>query len=143
MIRYRLVCGDGHEFEGWFRNSAAFDEQAARGQVTCPHCGAETVSKAIMAPAVSPRAGGISEAVSEPASEGASEVRALMLKLRTTLEQSADYVGPRFAEEARKVHYKEGPPRGVYGEASPEEVKSLIDEGIAVLPLPRLREDLN
>jgi len=142
MIRYRLVCGDGHEFEGWFRNSAAFDEQAARGQVTCPHCGAETVSKAIMAPAVSPRSGS-TEGAADTEVEGAREVRALMQKLRTTLEQSADYVGGRFAEEARKVHYKEGPPRGVYGEASPEEVKSLIDEGIAVLPLPRLREDLN
>ncbi len=142
MIRYRLVCGDGHEFEGWFRNSAAFDEQAARSQVTCPHCGAETVSKAIMAPAVSPRSGG-TEAAADTEAEGAREVRALMQKLRTTLEQSADYVGGRFAEEARKVHYKEGPARGVYGEASPEEVKSLIDEGIAVLPLPRLREDLN
>lgn len=141
MIRYRLVCGDGHEFEGWFRSSAAFDEQAGRGQVTCPHCGAETVSKAIMAPAVSPRAGGSDPSLAD--SESAHEVRALMQQLRTTLEQSAEYVGPRFAEEARKVHYRESPARGVYGEASPEEVKSLIDEGIAVLPLPRLREDLN
>jgi hypothetical protein len=144
MIRYSLVCKDGHEFEGWFQNSAAFDSQASRGLVECPHCGVAAVSKAMMAPAVTTRA----EAAPAPAAapqeaERAQQMYALMRKLRDAVEAKAEYVGPRFAEEARKIHYEETPERGIYGEASTDEVKALADEGIPVLPLPRMRGDLN
>lgn len=144
MIKYSLVCKDAHEFVGWFQNSAAFDLQASRGLVECPHCGNATVSKAMMAPSLGTR----TETAPAPApahqeAERAQQMYALMRKLRDAVEAKAEYVGPRFAEEARKIHYEETPERGIYGEASTEEVKALADEGIPVLPLPRLRGDLN
>jgi len=143
MIKYRLACDGGHEFEGWFRCGAAYDEQAAKGQISCPHCGSLAVTKAIMAPNVATRAGLASAPETSKEAKAAEQVRALMRQLRAAVEEKADYVGPRFAEEARKIHYDESEPRGVYGEASAEEAKALVEEGIPVLPLPRLREDLN
>jgi hypothetical protein len=142
MIKYRLACDGGHEFEGWFKSGAAYDEQAASGHITCPHCGSLAVTKAIMAPNVATRAQ-LSAPDASKEAKSAEQVRALMRQLRAAVEEKADYVGPRFAEEARKVYYDESEPRGVYGEASAEEAKALVEEGIPVLPLPRLREDLN
>jgi hypothetical protein len=145
MIKYQLACQAGHEFEGWFRSGSAYDEQAANGQITCPHCGSAEISKAIMAPNVSTRAGGaaVSPEVLKDA-RSAEQVRALMRQLRAAVEAKAEYVGPRFAEEARKIHYEDSEePRGVYGEASADEAKALVEEGIPVLPLPRVRENLN
>jgi hypothetical protein len=143
MIKYRLACDGGHEFEGWFKSGAAYDEQAAKGHISCPHCGSLSVAKAIMAPNVATRADLASASETSKEAKAAEQVRALMRQLRAAVEEKADYVGPRFAEEARKIHYEESEPRGVYGEASAEEAKALIEEGIPVLPLPRLREDLN
>lgn len=143
MIRYRLACEAGHEFEGWFKSGAAYDEQAAKGHITCPHCGCLGVTKAIMAPNVATRAGATSVSEPDRAAKTAEQVQALMHRLRAAVEEKAEYVGPRFAEEARKIHYEESEARGVYGEASAEEAKALVEEGIPVLPLPRLREDLN
>ena len=144
MIKYRLACSAGHEFEGWFQSSDAYDVQAERGQVTCPHCGTPHVAKAIMAPSVSMTA---KHAGSEPMPPGAKlssqELQGLMRRLRREIEAKADYVGPRFAEEARKMHEEEVSDRGIYGEATLDEAASLAEDGIPFLPVPRLPEDLN
>ena len=146
MIRYRLQCKDGHQFEAWFRHSGDYDRQARRGQITCPGCGSSKIEKALMAPNVAtnreqervpaPRA-------AQPPQHAPEEPKlvGIMRKLRQELAAHADYVGPQFAEEARKIHYKETEPRGIYGEATPGEVKSLEAEGIECFPLPVLPED--
>jgi hypothetical protein len=136
MIKYRLVCGSAHEFEGWFRNSAAYDAQAARGHIACPQCADTNVAKAVMAPSVA------APAAPEPAG-AQDDMQALMLRVRAEIEANAEYVGPRFAEEARRIHDEEGNPRRIYGEASLEEVRALAEDGIPCMPLPRLPKDLN
>ena len=156
MIRYQLQCEKEHGFEAWFRNSEAFDKQVKRKQVTCPECGSTKVSKAIMAPNVGvksnkksslPVPAGPSAPMPEPAdprvAEARREVMAAMRKLRKAVEDNAEYVGPKFAEEARRIHYKEAEEKGIYGEASTEEVKELTEEGIDIYPLPVLPEDQN
>lgn len=142
MIKFSLVCGEGHEFEGWFRSGAAYDAQSAGNQISCPHCGSTIVDKAIMAPAVARRA------ATEPAGRYASkvppeEIARMMRHIRDEVHAKAEYVGGRFAEEARRIHFNESPSRGIYGEASSEEVKSLAEDGIPFLPIPRLPEDMN
>ena len=145
MIRYRLQCRKGHEFEAWFRNSAAYERQAKRGQVTCVSCGSAEVSKAIMAPSVATGAEPAEITLANPEAATAAgkraELRALMRRLRAEVEKSAEYVGPRFPEEARKIHYEEAEPRGIYGEASLEDARELHEEGIEFYPLPRLEDD--
>jgi hypothetical protein len=149
MIRYRLQCRDGHEFEGWFRSSTSYDRQARRGQIACPECNVTEVSKAIMAPGLATRSAEAVEANSTSAPDGAKhaearrELLALMRKVRREVEAHAEYVGPNFAEEARKIHYEEVEQRGIYGEATSEEARGLTEEGIDFLPLPRLPEDQN
>lgn len=138
MIRYDLVCGEGHGFDGWFRDSGAFDAQAAH--LACPVCGSHSVSKAIMAPSLGRRR--------EPAPaagplEKEAALREAVRRLRRHVVENSDYVGERFPEEVRRIHYDEAPARGLYGEASPDEAKALVDEGIAVLPLPKLPEEAN
>lgn len=145
MIKYRLQCKKGHEFEGWFSDSATYDKQAKRGLVACPDCGSTKVSKAMMSPSVATR-GRESEPAQVSEADGKRqavqrEMLEMMRKVRKHVEENAEYVGPRFAEEARKIHYEEGEARGIYGEASLAEAKELVDEGIGVLPLPRLPED--
>lgn len=144
MIKYRLACSAGHEFEGWFQSSDAYDVQAGRGHVTCPYCGTPHVAKAIMAPNVALAA---KHAGSEPMPSGAKlsseELQGLMRRLRREIETKADYVGPRFAEEARRMHEEEDSSRGIYGEATLDEASSLAEDGIPFLPIPRLPEDLN
>ena len=149
MIRYRLQCHKNHEFEGWFKSSADFDKQAKRRLVGCPSCGSTKVSKALMAPNVSTKKGKTSNemTVANPQAaqhtESRRELMAAMRRLRAEVEKNAEYVGPRFAEEARKMHHEETESRGIYGEATPEEARSLEDEGIDFYPLPRLPEDQN
>ncbi|MGI9410163.1 MAG: DUF1178 family protein [Hyphomicrobiaceae bacterium] len=156
MIRYQLQCEEEHGFEAWFRNSEAFDKQVKRKQVTCPECGSTKVSKAIMAPNVGVKANKKSTLpvpaaptaqAPEPAdpriAEARREVMAAMRKLRKSVEDNAEYVGPKFAEEARRIHYKEAEEKGIYGEASTDEVKELTEEGIEIYPLPVLPEDQN
>lgn len=143
MIRYTLICKKEHEFEAWFASSSAFDAQNRDGRVLCPICGSSDVSKGVMAPNI---ATGTREQASEftlPGGETASEVEQLARKLRDHVVSSSDNVGPRFAEEARKIHYEETEPRGIYGSATTEEVNSLDEEGIDVYPLPSLPEDKN
>lgn len=173
MIRYSLQCKKGHQFEGWFANSDAFDSQAAKKQLVCPSCGSKSVAKALMAPGVvksegksaskrarkaaprstadSPEAptstvpeASVPAAAPDPAQAAAHrELRALMRKLRTEVLSKSEYVGPRFPEEARKMHHDETPARGIYGEATADEARALVEEGIDFLPLPTLPEDHN
>lgn len=150
MIRYALRCKKGHEFEGWFKGSADYERQEKRGLVSCPSCGSNKVERAVMAPAVATKGAVAPVQVARTAgpqdakrAEIQAEMMTLMRKLRTEVEKNADYVGPQFAEEARKIHYEEAPARGIYGEASPDDVKSLKEEGIEFYPLPVLPEDQN
>ena len=130
MIVYNLRCRNAHEFEGWFRDSAAFDAQSKSGKLTCPVCDSRKVEKAIMAPAVS----GAKKATVTAAE--AKKMRQFMTGLRKYVEENAENVGEKFPEEARKIHYGEIEERPIYGEASLEEAKELIEEGIDVAPLP-------
>lgn len=144
MIRYNLVCTAGHDFESWFRDAAAYDKAAKAHAVTCPECGTSDVVKALMAPSVSTarkrEAAAMKVAAPDPRQAAMVE---MMRKLRDHVTENADYVGGKFAEEARKIHYQEVEARGIYGEASPEEARSLVEEGIDFLPLPVLPEDGN
>ncbi len=158
MIRYALACAKGHSFESWFQNSAAYDKQAKRGLVTCPVCGSQKVEKEIMSPRVAgARKRGEPPAPSnDTANNQASEktpvamvspqeheLRKKLKELREHLTQNADYVGPKFPEEARKMHYGEIEHRSIYGEASPDEARKLHDEGVEFHPLPVLPDDRN
>lgn len=144
MIRYRLKCAKDHVFEAWFRNSADYDAQVAGGRVTCPLCGSKRVAKTLMAPSI---------AASGPGERGPgaardrerlkSEMIRVMQDIRREVEAKAEYVGPKFAEEARKIHYDEAPSRGIYGEATAAEAQELSEEGVTFLPLPKLPEDAN
>ncbi len=144
MIKYRLKCGAEHEFDAWFRDSADFDRQAQGELLSCPHCGSAHVSKSMMAPRLArgtPPDGAGTDCAS--GSDNADQLAAVMRSLGKAARQSAEYVGPRFAEEARLMEAEEAKTRAIYGEATPQEVRSLIDDGIEVLPLPPLPEDMN
>ena len=147
MIHYDLTCDNGHDFDGWFRDSAAYDAQAAGGLVSCSHCGSVKVEKQLMAPRIPAKANSKPEAstkmVAGPVDPRIAAMMQMMREMRKKVEETADYVGDKFAEEARKIHYEESEQRGIYGEASAEDAKALIEEGIAVHPLPRLPEDGN
>jgi hypothetical protein len=137
MIVFDLVCDAAHRFEAWFGSSADYEDQQARGLLSCPLCGSSTIGKAVMAPAVPAKSnqGRQSVANDDPA--------ALLLKLQRAFEDNSTYVGDRFAEEARAIH-RSGETRSVHGEATPDEIKSLRDDGVPLLPLPfrpRARSD--
>ncbi|MBL8567350.1 MAG: DUF1178 family protein [Hyphomicrobiaceae bacterium] len=167
MIRYRLECAAGHGFEAWFASSDTYDRQEAAGDVTCPVCGDARVRKALMAPSIATSRGRETRALhlpaGEPGTEHAAEEHATepqqvmatpesaalrelhrsMRALRDQMLAKSEYVGPRFAEEARKIHFEEAPNRGIHGEATREEVAELAEDGVDVLPLPRLPDDLS
>jgi hypothetical protein len=147
MIHYDLICDKGHAFDGWFRDSAAYDEQAGRGLVTCSVCGSAKVEKQLMAPGIPAKSNRKDSApkkmVGGPVDPRLAAMMEMVREMRKHVEANAEYVGDRFAEEARKIHYEESEHRGIYGEASPDEAKALVEEGIAVHPLPRLPEDGN
>lgn len=189
MIRYALACRAGHAFESWFRNSADFDDQSARGFVACPVCGSAEVEKALMTPRLgrsaklssdrmaAVAAAAMAEVAAEapdrsvesasaaPTSAGVPvaapasgpdvkapvalmspqeiELRRKLRELRDHLLQSAEHVGPRFPDEARRMHYGEIEHRSIYGEASPDEVEAMLDEGIEFHPLPMLPDERN
>lgn len=132
MIVFDLRCNKGHVFEAWFPDSRTFDRQAKKGQVVCPVCGDTQVEKALMAPNIS--TGRKKDAEQEKA-QAAKVIQALS-EVRRQVEENCDYVGPQFAEEARKIHYGETEERGIYGEATKEESKELADEGIEVGVIP-------
>lgn len=135
MIKYALRCDRTHEFEGWFGSSADYDDQAARGLVECPVCGSTGVSKQIMAPAV---AGTKAQRSAEPAVDPkmSEMMMTAMGEVRRHVEENFDYVGDAFAKEARAIHEGKSEDRGIYGEASPSEVKALVEDGVKVAPLP-------
>ncbi len=170
MIRYALRCENQHGFEAWFRDSAAYDQQAARGILVCPVCSSAKVSKAPMAPAIaktSRNSAAIETARAEAGASGAlatetaqptiapAEVtpvpeslepravlfHAMLVKLRQHVEANCDYVGNKFAEEARRIHYGEADERGIYGEATQDEAEALLEEGIEVGAVPWVRAD--
>jgi hypothetical protein len=173
MIRYSLNCTDGHVFESWFQNSVAFDKQKKRGLVTCPICGSGKVEKAIMSPqlvrtdverpaapipppppapspplnpqAATPSMPPVPAGKSSVAimSRQERELRQKLKELRDHVTKNANYVGARFPEEARKMHYGEIEHRSIYGEASPDDAKALHEEGIEFHPLPILPDDQN
>lgn len=142
MIRYALSCGDGHQFEGWFADSEGFEAQAAQGLLTCPACGLHDVGKALMAPALGGTRAKDAVRVAANVPEDKEQI-AILRKLRDRLTQSADYVGKKFPEEARRIHYNETEKRGIYGEATVEEARALAEEGVEFHPLPVLPEDHN
>jgi hypothetical protein len=131
MIRYSLACSRDHRFEAWFGSAGAFDAQAARGQIACAVCGDSAVRKVPMAPAV--QGGDPARPLSAPASVAEQKLR----ELRERIEREADYVGDAFALEARSMHLGDTPWRPIWGEARPDEAKSLIEDGVPVAPLPR------
>jgi hypothetical protein len=140
MISYTLRCSEGHEFEAWFRSSADYDK--AVGKTVCPACNSKKVEKALMAPAVARTDKGSKMPVAA-ADPRQAAMREALRELRRKVTENADYVGDKFAEEARKIHYNETEPRGIYGEANMEDAKALLEEGIEFHPLPMLPEDGN
>lgn len=146
MIRYDLMCTDGHVFDAWFSNSAAYDDQARQGLLSCPTCGSTEVEKQLMTPGVPAKSNRRSE-TRQPVFTGADPRQAMLLnmmrELRKSIEANAEYVGEKFADEARKIHYEEAEKRGIYGEATIAEATELAEEGIEVHPLPKLPEDGN
>lgn len=160
MIRFTLQCQKGHRFEGWFRNGDTYERQAKRGEVRCPDCGTSKVKKAIMAPAIGKSdrserreraevpatAPAKPEAPAQPAAAAqapataemhyAGRLREALREMRQFIEKNAEYVGPKFADEARKMHSGEAEERSIYGEASDEEAEALRDEGIEFGRIP-------
>ncbi len=158
MIHYQLNCSEGHEFDGWFKDSASFDTQARSGFLECPVCGNGQVTRALMAPAVTKGrralvaaapAGGVPAAPPQasPPREGPGplavsgdrmpdHVRAMLQRMRSEVERNCDYVGEQFAQEARRIHAGESEKRGIYGEATPDQAQALSDDGIEVARIP-------
>ena len=143
MIHYALVCENEHRFEAWFRNAEAYDEQHKRGIVTCPICMTKAVDKAIMAPALSKAVGAEKKISFSAGHPQHAELREALKALRQKVVSEADYVGDKFAEEARKIHFKDAEARGIYGEATPEEAAALLEDGVDFMPLPTLPEEHN
>lgn len=153
MIHYQLRCDHGHEFDGWFKDSAGFERQAKRGLIECPTCGAVKVERALMAPHVPSKRRGAEPQILPPVPVPAAgpeslplaaggrmpdHVRSMLQRVRAEVEKNCDYVGPQFADEARKIHRGESDKRGIYGETTPEQAEKLSEEGIEVAAIPWL-----
>ena len=147
MIHYQLRCEQQHAFDGWYKDSAAFDKLAKAGLVECPVCGSSQVGRALMAPAITrgspepepaprPEAAASEDAPRVAAGPMPAQVLALLQRMRAEVEKSCDYVGADFAEEARRMSRGEADVRGIYGEASDSEAEALRDEGIDIARLP-------
>jgi hypothetical protein len=141
LIRFSLTCDHGHEFEGWFRSNDDFDKQKKRGLIDCPDCGSHRVEKMLMAPAVS--TGRKQEKMALAMNAEQRRIMGEMKALSDKMRENADYVGDKFAEEARKIHFGETEARGIYGEASPDEAKSLVEDGVPFMPIPVFPDDRN
>ena len=141
MIRFSLICDAEHQFDGWFRNSDDFDAQKKRGLVSCPICHSAKVEKALMAPAVSTarKQEPIALAMGEQQKKALAQLKAMADEAR----KNADYVGDKFADEARKIHFGETEARGIYGEATVDEARALVDDGVEFMPLPVFPDDKN
>ncbi len=136
MIRYKLTCAEGHEFESWFQSAGAYDALAAAGRLSCAVCGGGGIGKALMAPAVSTPDQPEPPAPAAPLSAPASPVEAALAALRRHVEENSEYVGMNFAAEARAMHDGGVPERSIWGEAKPDEERRLIEDGVPVAPLP-------
>jgi hypothetical protein len=148
MIHYQLRCSADHLFDGWFKDSAAFEAQSRRGLVACPECGNTEVNRALMAPAigrkrvtVDPAGAPETPAPPAPVPEKAAvvlpdQVRAVLQRIRAEVERSSDYVGQEYAAEARRIHRGESEKRSIYGESTPEQADALAEEGIEVARIP-------
>lgn len=139
MILFKLKCASDHEFEAWFRDNAAYDRQRSRNLITCPDCGVTAVEKAPMAPRLqrsrtAVEAKEATKAATVPASP--AQLRRLLQEVRRQVESHCDYVGNRFADEARRMHRGEVDARGIYGEASNQQADELADEGIEIARIP-------
>lgn len=145
MIRYNLTCASGCEFEAWFGSSESFDAQAASHQIECPNCGSLEVDKSIMSPQVTRarRHGSRPNRDAVPGNTAATdaEIMAVLRRFRAEVEARSEYVGRKFAAEVRDMHFDDKPKRDVWGEATPEEVHELLEDDIAVMPLPKLPKD--
>jgi len=151
MIHYSLVCEAGHGFEGWFRDSSSFDQQASSGQVACPLCGGTKVNRALMAPAITSGRGRELQDSAPPlptvavdadkAATGVipASVLAVLQRLREEVERNCENLGGRFPDEARRIAAGEAQARGIYGDATPEEAEALRDEGIEIQAIPWVR----
>ena len=133
MIRYSLKCDQAHEFEAWFRSSAAYDEQRQAGHVSCVVCGSTEVEKALMTPGVKAERGEVN--LSKPA----SPAEAMLAEMRRKVETTSDYVGKEFATEARRIHDGETDKRAIWGEASLDDARALKEDGVPVAPIPWMR----
>jgi len=152
MILFALRCTGGHEFEGWFRDNAAYDRQSGRSLIACPECGSTKVEKAPMAPRLGRSSKGESEPAPAPQAEAPAvpasatpeqpptpaQVRHALQVLRRHVERHFEDVGPKFADEARRIHKGEAKIRGIYGEATPSDTEKLLEEGIEVASIPWL-----
>ncbi len=157
MIRYQLLCEHDHQFEAWFKDSTSYDDQVAHGEVECPFCANTNIRKAVMAPALasgkkesdnlSPQqqvAIDAAEKAADDMREGADPQKVaqtfmdVVTKLQKHVEETCDYVGTSFADEARAIHYGEAEERGIYGEATAKETQDLHEEGIDVMALPKV-----
>jgi hypothetical protein len=140
MIVFDLSCGAGHVFEAWFGSSADYEDQRGRGLVACPICGATEVVKAVMAPNVAPKGNG--QAATVPMQSGTptpaemKAVLAALARVQAKMLEGSEHVGNRFASEARAIHDGDAPDRPIHGEATAQEAKALIEEGVPVTPLP-------
>ena len=141
MISFSIVCENDHDFEAWFRNGDDFDAQRRRKLIACPACGSTRVEKALMAPAVS--TGRRKEKMALAIGTEQRKAMAKLKELTEKLKQGADYVGDKFAEEARKIHFGETEARGIYGEATVEEARSMHEDGVEFLPLPNVPDEQN
>lgn len=157
MIVFDLKCRNGHQFEAWFNSASGFERLKKAGHVACSVCGSSKIEKALNAPniapskrkpaaapakdkeeaaAPAPALSGPGRYANDPAAAKVGEIMKQLNELRVQVEKNCDYVGPEFAEEARKMHYGEAPKRNIYGEASDMDAKSLADEGIEVSRIP-------
>lgn len=130
MIQYALKCDKGHTFDSWFKSAEAFESLRAAGHLACSVCGSPSVEKAIMAPRVTTGQSSV------PADDTPEPAPSPLEQLRRHVEANADYVGGRFAEEARAMHLAEAPERPIYGEANRAEARALVEDGVPVAPLP-------
>ncbi len=131
MIKYALECKDGHQFESWFQSNAAFDALKKTGHLSCTVCGSGNVEKALMAPRVK-------AADAQPVDQSASvrDTEKALAALRRKVEETSDYVGDKFVQEARAMHLGDKPERAIYGEARLDQARSLIEDGVPLMPLP-------
>jgi hypothetical protein len=136
VIKYRLQCAHGHEFEAWFASGQSYDAQAATGRIVCPECDSTDVGKSVMAPNIALRARALED-------EAPARYRNLVREVAKAVAANSEDVGERFPEEARKIHYREVEQRAIRGTASQDEARALVEEGVEIIVLPRVPEETN